>query len=359
VRGSFGGVLAIGAFTTLGAKLLRQIWKLLSEDAKEVNTMQSRGFSLDFSELPNTGVNRIGLTASICVAYLGLAAWANGNAAIAVLCTVASSFFLGWIGEYYGRVEGAFRIGIIPSSLMYAFFATAVTFIGLLPNVLPHLGLVPYQAARLKAQENSTSLDQLHSAVILLTERHTSIPLILPHPSTRQIATKRSLSRVASILFSGEYWFFRWPLRRPPASAFRERGDPTSIRVTSEDFGALVMQARQKIGRSVDMHCCRWLDVVVNDDDQEPETVGMELILINSSVPERNSQTLGVEALTSRLRAPAGSLSSETKSSSFRFAMASHPAIRSFDEIVVWFHLEAPRSRQSASVSVQRFDLIP
>lgn len=352
MRGSMVGILGVGAFAIVSAKLLRRLWKLLSGDATEVCVVRSREFSLDFSELPNAGVNLPGLTALICVAYFGVAAGLNGNTIISVSCTGVSCFFLGWLEDRYAQSNKQFRSSVVPTLL-----AIVVTFIGLLPP-FGHLGLASYEADHSK-QENSAKLDQLQSGVILLTERKAPIPLILRHPEdTLRTRTKQTLSSVASILFSGEYWFFHWPLRRPPASALMERGDPTSMNVTSEDFRTMVMQARQSIGRSIDVHCCHWIDVVVNGDDQEPETVVMELILMNSSAPQHNSQTLGAETLASPLRISA-SPPSKTKNASFRFAMPSHPAIRSFDELVVWFHLEAPRSRRSATVAIERFDLIP
>ena len=113
----------------------------------------------------------------------------------------------------------------------------------------------------------------------------------------------------------------------------------------------MVMQARQSIGRPIDMRCCRSIEVVVRGGDREPEAVAIELILLNSSAAQNNSQTLGAETLAS---APSGG-----KSASFRFAMPQHAAIRSFDGLLVWFHLEPPRSRRSATVSIERFDLIP
>jgi hypothetical protein len=202
-----------------------------------------------------------------------------------------------------------------------------------------------------KDQEGTSKQDQLQSGIILSTERKRVIPLILPHPDTLQARTKRPLSRVASILFTGEYWFFRWPLLRPPAGALIEQGDPIRVNVTSEDFRPMVMQARQSIGRPIDMRCCRSIDVVVHGEDAEPEAVVMELILTDSSAAPNDSQTLGAETLAS---AP-----SSGKSATFRFAMPRHAAIRSFDGLIVWFHLEAPRSRRSATVSIERFDLNP
>ena len=117
------------------------------------------------------------------------------------------------------------------------------------------------------------------------------------------------------------------------------------------------MQARQGIGTSLDIHCCHTIDVVVKGSDLEPEAVVMELILVDSSPAGRRTQSLGGRFLTS-LRSVAGE-ASDSRKSTFPFAIPAHPAISSFNELLVWFHLVPPRSRRSATVSIERFDLIP
>jgi hypothetical protein len=277
------------------------------------------------------GVSLLGLTASVCIAYFGIAAGVNGHTAIAVACTAASCLFIAWLERRYARSERQFRGGVVA-----VLFAIVIAFLG---------------SNYSKDPERSSKLDQLQSGVILSTERKRPVPLILPRPDSLWARPKRPPSRVASILFTGEYWFFRWPLLRPPAGSLIEQGDPTSVDVTSEDFRPMVMQARQSVGKSIDMRCCRSIDVVVRGDDREPRTVVIELILINSSEAQNDSQTLGAETLAS--------VPSDGKRANFRFPMPRHAAIRSFDGLVVWFHLEAPRSRRSATVSIERFDLIP
>src|SRR6185437_3091811 len=140
------------------------------------------------------------------------------------------------------------------------------------------------------------TLDQFHSAVILLTQHHAKLPIIRPRADTPDAPRKQPWQRVNSILFSGEYWFSPAPLRRPPPSALREFGDPTSIKVTEQRLGhaprsfeMLVMQAQQEIGQSIDIRCCRWINVVMRNEDLEPATVVIELILVNSASAEHTS----------------------------------------------------------------------
>ena len=295
----------------------------------------------------------------------------SGSRSIALLCMGISGFFIHWVVRDYRGAERRFQIRI-PNLLISAFLACIVTFVGLSPQGrYLNLGLkMPEDANNGK---NAAALDQFHSVVILLTPHHATIPLIRPHADTPRARRKQTRQRLNSILFSGEYWFSPRPLRSPPPSAFREAGDPTSIKVTEESllqsrrsFEILVMQARQEIGQSIDIRCCRWIDVVVRNEDLEPATVVMELILVNSAAAEHTSQSLGAMTLASAVgdSLALGSANGEqsvggaNKFSVLRFSMPSQAQIRSFDKIIVWFHLKAQRSRRAASVAIQRFDLI-
>jgi len=230
MRGTMAGILGVGAFAIVSAKLLRRLWKLHGVDATEIRAVRSR----------DTGVNLPALTALICVAYFGVAAGLNGNTIIAVSCTAASCFLIGWLEDRYSQSGEQFRNGVVPILL-----AIVITFIGLLPP-LGHL------------QETSAKLDPLQSGVILLTERKPPIPLILPQPEDRlRIRKKRFPPTVASILFSGEYWTGRKAIELGLAdgigdlrSVLRQRyGDKVQIALVAAER-SLLGRARPGIGLS-------------------------------------------------------------------------------------------------------------
>lgn len=161
-----------------------------------------------------------------------------------------------------------------------------------------------------------------------------------------------------SIPFSGEYWFFRWPLLRPLPTSVKAEGNPTIFSVTVRGYGGLQMQARQSLGERMSVRCCRSINIVLQVADEQPDAVRMELILIDSLRRSHNSQTLGERSLAkSNMSWPdrQGGLPSET----FQFDMPQHSEIESFDSLEVWFHLEPPRAGQSAIVAIEKFELIP
>jgi hypothetical protein len=202
---------------------------------------------------------------------------------------------------------------------------------------------------------DDANLDDLHSGVILYTKRK---PQILPKVRrTRDARTVPKTLLSAMSIFSGEYWFFTWPSRRPPKSSLREPGDPTTLDMTVQQFGSLTMQARQEIATPQDMSCCRSIDVVVSGAEERPETVLIELVLADNDGGKFSEETLGAQSLASP-RFISGQSAGDRKST-YTFAMPSHATVRSFNELVVWFHLLEPRSRQSARVAIDRFDLVP
>ena len=176
--------------------------------------------------------------------------------------------------------------------------------------------------------------------------------------------------RPLTIPFSGEYWFFprpRSPLagdewffqlsrKRPPASSLKEEGDPTTLNMTLEGSGALVMQAQQRIDRSVDLHCCRWIDVVLRGDDEQPQYVDLELLVVNSSAKRQDMQTLGAQSMADPITVIT---SAHSKVRTFRFSIPRKSEIQSFNELFLWFHLNTPRMQRSATIKIDRFDLIP
>jgi hypothetical protein len=345
--------MAVGVFAIAMARLLRRLLKPVTTTASLVHGE----LSLEVPSLLAPSANLVGLTALVCLAYIGIAAGSIGNIVIGVLCTAASWFLVAWKEDRPDREAKPFRIGDALILLLCMILAGGVSFVSLLPR-LGGSGSVASKAQSPKNRDNGASLDRLQSGIILTAKPKAFIPLIVPHPDTLRKARKQLYSRTLKIPFSGEYWFFRWPLLRPPASSLRVQGnDPTRINAKLQDFGALVMQARQKIGRSIDARCCHSINVVLHGVDRQPETVWMELILVNSSATKNNSQTLGAQILASPQTVSVDS-STGIKSSTFRFAIPTHPAIQSFDSLIVWFHLGPPRTREGATVSVDEFELI-
>lgn len=360
-RGSIVGTFAVGVFAVVSSNLITRLSAVDIDTARQVWAPRESELLFDFPDSTSSGFHRMRLAALVCVAYVGVLTAMSGNKSVALLCMASAGFFIPWVVRDGRNAERRFEIRI-PNLLTSAFLACLVTLVGLSPQGrYLNLGLKMPDPNNAR---NAAAVDQFHSVVILLTPNHAKIPLVRPHADTPRATKQQTGKRLNSIAFSREYWFSPRPIRRPPASAFREPGDPTSVKVTEEGlprsprrFEVTVMQARQDVGQLIDIQCCRWVDVVLRNEELEPATVLMELILVNSTATEHNAQSLGALSLASTA-GDSPSVGNASKFSVFRFPLPTNAQIRSFDKMIVWFHLEEPRSRRAASVAIQRFDFI-
>jgi hypothetical protein len=88
-----------------------------------------------------------------------------------------------------------------------------------------------------------------------------------------------------SIPFSGEYWMFRWPFARPPQNSFFQRGTPSLLSFKSTDHRPLQMEARHKLDQPIALSCCRMINLDIRNADRFPNTIALELVLINNDLP--------------------------------------------------------------------------
>ena len=355
LQGGWAGILAIGAFSVAVARLLKRV-----SGSNGMKSQVFRNYTILFESgtlyVGDFGPNVVG-SALIMVAYIGVVAELIGDRLLAFVCTGGSWFFLAWAAS--NGCQPTRSLGRMRASrfLMHAGIAIAVTFFALSAHVeflrLASLGQSPSET-----QNSGSRNERLQSGVILFTKKRVSAPLFVPHLRTLHTGTPRPLPKILRIPFSGEYWFSRWPLLRPPASSLREEGDPATVSVTLLDFGSLVMQARQNIGRSFDVYCCRSINIVLHAARTHTDAVTMELLIMNSSKAVRKSQSLGVQSLAHPIQTLADS-AVETGTTTYSFEMPRHSVMRSFDSLAVRFHLQPPRTRQSAMLSIERFELVP
>ena len=149
-----------------------------------------------------------------------------------------------------------------------------------------------------------------------------------------------------SIPFSGEYWMYRWPFARPPRTSYFQRGSPANLSFKTTDRRSLQMEARHKLSQSIALDCCRAIDLAIRNTDRFPDTIALELVLIDDEHGER-SVSLGSQPVTS---APEQTLS---------FPMPAASDIFAFDEFRIVFVRDRKRADQSAKVEIERFILQP
>ena len=193
--------------------------------------------------------------------------------------------------------------------------------------------------------------------VILWPEVKPIPTLIAPMPQTPDGGGPVVMQRPLSIPFSGEYWMFRWPYARPPKSSFFQRGTPSKLSFSSTDHRPLMMEARHKLDQPVSLSCCSSIRLEIRNADRYPNTISLELVLINNELPGAPSVSLGMYNVLSR-----ADFSQETVTpvqETLDFPVPASPTPDAFDEFKIVFLRARVRADKSAKVSIERFILMP
>jgi len=216
------------------------------------------------------------------------------------------------------------------------------------------------QGYRKAPQGSNMPADEGDPGVVLLPEKQTHTRLVAPTPVIENaLLSGHGSTKPLEIPFEGVYWFFRAPDVHPPRTSRQAHGSPEKLDIRSTDRRALSMEAHENLGGMIDLNCCRKIQIAIRNADRYPETVTMELVLINSAAPGKPSQSLGRTMVTStrhwRLYDKPSSPASET----LNFIIPPHASIRRFDEVMVVFRLDAARADAGPKIAIDRFVLIP
>jgi hypothetical protein len=216
------------------------------------------------------------------------------------------------------------------------------------------------KTGREKTSEGPVSdFAEAYSGIVLWPKKQTLTTLVAPAPilGNYQLGISRSANLLA-VPFSGVYWFFKAPDVRPPRGSREAHGSPELMTTRSTDRRPLSMEAHQNLGTLIGLNCCSRIQVAIRNTDRYPETVYLELILTDSSLPKRPSQSLGIITVKStrpwRLygdRPPV----SET----LNFEIPARSMINRFDEVTIIFRLDPARADFGAKIGIERFVLVP
>lgn len=193
--------------------------------------------------------------------------------------------------------------------------------------------------------------------VILWPDVKPVVTLVAPMPELGGNPFQGRPVQPLSIPFAGEYWVFRWPFARPPATSFFTHGTPSEMAFSSTDHRALQMEAHQKLDTPIDLRCCREIQIEVLNADRFPGTVGVELVLLSNQAVHFGSVSLGQAAVTSRPDLSQDPVTAVHEMLDFK--VPPRPVIDQFDEFKVVFHRAGVRADKSAKVSIERFVLLP
>ena len=219
-------------------------------------------------------------------------------------------------------------------------------------------GAGPYPSVTkvyLPPEDSVEITDQNFPGVILwpeIKEKYTI--LVAPLPSWT-ITPLTTVPRTPfSIPFSGQYWMFKPPYIRPPEGSYFKREDPLDLSFVTTDHRPMSMEARQKLDHTIDLRCCRGIQIAISNADRYPGTIALELVLIDRT----GEVSLGKRQVTTH---PAGGFwrASSPAPEILEFPIPASAGIREFDQIKVVFDRMALRVERSARISIQRFILVP
>ena len=218
----------------------------------------------------------------------------------------------------------------------------------------------PGPADRQKNAEGSPApASEGNSGIILWPKKPAYTKLVAPAPAIGDgVMTSHRSTDPLVIPFGGVYWFFKAPDAHPPRTSRQAQGSPEVLNIRSTDRRPLSMEAHENFGSMIDLDCCSRIQIAIRNADRYPETVSMELVLINTSLRGKPSQSLGRMMVKSTRpwslydeRPPA----SET----LNFVIPARASIRRFDEVMVVFRLDAARSDAGPKIAIDRFVLVP
>ena len=198
------------------------------------------------------------------------------------------------------------------------------------------------------------------AGVILRPEVDEHVTLVPPLPAHSVFGRKMEARKTdpITIPFFGAYWYFRSSDKGLPANAVETRGNPAFLTFKTTDFSPISMEARQNFGSVINLSCCQAIEVVIANGDRRPDTVQMELILSNTTLPGRPHQSLGLLPVKSTERGTSGD-DRRPVSEALRFQFPEQAAMGGFDEVIVRFHLYFLRDEWSAKIAIEKFRIIP
>jgi hypothetical protein len=195
--------------------------------------------------------------------------------------------------------------------------------------------------------------------IVLWPEKQTLTKLVAPTPVFGNgLLTSRRGGKPLEIPFEGVYWFFKAPDQHPPRTSLQAHGSPELLNIHSTDRRPLKMEAHEHLGSMLNLDCCGKIQIAIRNADPYSETVSLELILINSSLPGKPSQSLGSALVKSKRTWKLYGEQPPTRET-LSFVIPPNPAIRRFDEVKIVFRLDAFRADDGPKIAIDHLVLVP
>jgi len=194
-----------------------------------------------------------------------------------------------------------------------------------------------------------------YSGVILILPPKPHHEIVDPPPlASTQFSSSRNKPMI--IPFDGVYWYFRQPDQHPRADAPIVRGDPTKKTIRSTDTRPLSMEAHQHLVTPIKMSCCRAIHLAIQNADNRPGAIFVEILLKNTT--SKATQSLGDLVIPSSEDQNI-SLTRPPINETLSFPFPTRNRARQFDEITVVIKPARERALAGAHIAIQHFKLIP
>jgi hypothetical protein len=191
-----------------------------------------------------------------------------------------------------------------------------------------------------------------HRGIFLWPEvKKDEVVLVPPLPHLGRKIFGKDRNAQLTIPFYGAYWFFRPPFEHPPLGSLVMHGSPAIRSFLSNDGSPLWEEAHQDLQTNLDLSGCSRIEMDIKNADHRPELLEIELLMVDRS-RWKDTQSLGRKR---PVTAPAATAMNET----LEYPIPPKSRAKNIVELVVRFHLVAPRLQESAQVEIERFRLVP
>lgn len=317
----------------------------------------------------------ISAAAALCVQMGTLMAFAGYTFAGAVMVGAGFSTWT-WSWERYTPSQDAQRSSPLPFQsrrLLALALAILFTAAGLFPFLRRGGGLgggsgrfrafsagQRHLPLHITTPEDSARADRDgNSGIVLFPAKQLVTKLIVPPPVSESLSLGTFHNADPLVIpFDGVYWFFKTPDLQPPRTSRQAHASPETVEIRSTDRRPLSIEAHDHLGQLIDVTCCSRIQIAIRNADRYPETVSLELILVNTSLPSRPSQSLG--RMMVRSTRPWSLYEKQSPiSETLNFAIPQSRSFRRFDEMKIVFRLDRARADAGAKIAIDHFVLVP
>ena len=370
------------ATAALAAVLATQSLRGFQSSLASAGAEESLLFSLRPDTLPLSFKHapQISTLAALCVQTGILAAFAGNSFSAALLVGIA---FAAWTWSYVGDAPISDRQHFRSAAEARSLMLVTLTFLFVMGALFPYLqtsrgygrfgvsignhGWPPGGTGHHRGQpiqvtspeRSAATASEGDAGIVLLPFTQRVTKLVAPTPL--QLTALRTSGRSADPLiipFNGVYWFFKAPDVQPPKTSRQARASPETVEIRSTDRRPLSIEAHDYLGNLIDLSCCSRIQIAIRNADRYPETVSLELVLVDTSVPNRPSESLGRMMVKSTRPwniygkpAPA----SET----LNFSIPQRASLHRFDEVRIVFRLDRARADAGPKIAIDHFVLVP